>query len=170
MKWALVNNENLIENIISYDGEAEYSPPDGLQLIEVNDWLNIGDDINLNEPTVSIEIRREFCLNSLIEKRNQALSSGVTYNDAVFGTDDNALNLMLQCITMQGLGISTIFPRDWILADNSIMQVSYDDMKAIALLVQEKKDACYSNYIALMTQINLSNDPESVDINAGWPV
>lgn len=170
MKWALINNQDIIENVISYDGDAEYNPPEGLLLVQVNDWLNIGSHVNDSEPVVSIEIRREICVNNLIQKRNQVLTSGVSYNGYVFGTDDNVINLMLQSITMQGLGISTVFPRDWILADNSVISVSYDDIKLVATLIQAKKDSCYGNYILIMNEINISNNPESINIDSGWPV
>lgn len=44
MKWALVNAENIIQNLIEYDGEQAYAPPDNLTIQQVNDWLNIGDN------------------------------------------------------------------------------------------------------------------------------
>jgi hypothetical protein len=41
MKWALVNSENVVINIIVYEG-SPFSPPDGLSLLEINDWVDIG--------------------------------------------------------------------------------------------------------------------------------
>lgn len=34
-KYALVNNQNVVENIILWDGEAEWAPPEGMQLVNV---------------------------------------------------------------------------------------------------------------------------------------
>lgn len=42
MKFALVNAQDIVVNVVVYDG-AEYQPPAGLRLLEINDWLEIGD-------------------------------------------------------------------------------------------------------------------------------
>jgi hypothetical protein len=46
MKWALVDSDNIIQNVIAYDGADEYIPPQGVTLQQVNDWLHIGDNVN----------------------------------------------------------------------------------------------------------------------------
>ena len=43
MKWALINEDGMVVNIIAYDGKAPYRPADGLSLVEVNDWVEIGE-------------------------------------------------------------------------------------------------------------------------------
>ena len=48
MQWALVDSNNIIQNIIAYDGIAEYIPDIGLVLQQVNDWLGI--DSNISDP------------------------------------------------------------------------------------------------------------------------
>ena len=50
MKWALVDSNNIVQNVIVYDGVSPYTPPDSLSAQQVNDWLNIGDDINEPQP------------------------------------------------------------------------------------------------------------------------
>lgn len=45
MKFALVDEENLIVNIIVYDGESDYTPPAGLSLVQVSDEKQIGDTL-----------------------------------------------------------------------------------------------------------------------------
>lgn len=47
MKWALVNAQNIVENIIMYDGESPYEPKEGYHLRQVNDWIKIGYDADL---------------------------------------------------------------------------------------------------------------------------
>lgn len=42
MRYALVNAEGLVENAIVYDGEANYTPPDGLTLVEIPDGIGGG--------------------------------------------------------------------------------------------------------------------------------
>lgn len=169
MKWALVDSQNIINNIISYSEDSNYLPPPDLQLIQVNDWLNIGDNINLPQPTLSIDTRREWRLNALLEKRNQVIESGIEVNGNIFATDDSSINKMLQAISMQGLGIMEIFPRSWILKNGSIIQINYDEMKAVAIAIASRIDVCFESYMSLSEQIKNSDDPESININSGWP-
>jgi len=44
MRYALVDANDLVVNVIEYDGVQPYKPKDGLSLIEVNDWIEIGDN------------------------------------------------------------------------------------------------------------------------------
>lgn len=50
MRWALVDKENICQNVIVYDPDSDYEPAEGLKLLEVNDWINIGDSIDKSEP------------------------------------------------------------------------------------------------------------------------
>jgi hypothetical protein len=56
MAHALVDENGVIQNIIAYDGKAEYTPPDGLQLIEVDANVQIGakqvDGVFVNPPAL----------------------------------------------------------------------------------------------------------------------
>ena len=45
MKWALVNTSGEVVNVIAYDG-AEYTPPNGLALEQIEDHLEIGDNVH----------------------------------------------------------------------------------------------------------------------------
>lgn len=54
MRWALVDANSVIQNLIEYDPalpHGPYTPPDGLTLQEVNDWLvagnNTGDPVSV---------------------------------------------------------------------------------------------------------------------------
>ena len=42
MRYALCDN-NVIVNVIEYDGKNKYTPINNLKLCEVNNWVNIGD-------------------------------------------------------------------------------------------------------------------------------
>ena len=37
MRWALINADNVVTGVIVWNGEAEYTPADGLTLINVDD-------------------------------------------------------------------------------------------------------------------------------------
>lgn len=52
MKWALIDNQEIIQNIIAYDGVSEFLPPEGLTLNQVNDWCLIGQNINITQSEV----------------------------------------------------------------------------------------------------------------------
>lgn len=113
--------------------------------------------------------RRTICLNNLLNKRNEVINSGVTVNGNPYYTDDNSINLINQCLTMEGLGLTSVFPCDWILANGNILNVTYDDIKQVAIAISNKKQACYTNFINLGALINTSDNPESININEGWP-
>lgn len=51
MNWALVDSNNIVQNIIVYDGESIYIPQAGFTLQQVNSWINIGQNINTSQPT-----------------------------------------------------------------------------------------------------------------------
>lgn len=73
MKWALVNNENVVMNVVDYDGVSSLEPIDGLQLLEVNDWINIGDSIDMPQPVSSSSWTAE----ELKQMRNDAMSQNL---------------------------------------------------------------------------------------------
>ena len=50
MRWAIVDGNGEIQNIIAYDGISAYAPPNGFTLQQVNDWLGIGSGINDTQP------------------------------------------------------------------------------------------------------------------------
>lgn len=51
MKWAEVDENDIVVNTIVYDGIAELPGlPMGIRVIQINDWLNKGDNINDPEP------------------------------------------------------------------------------------------------------------------------
>lgn len=169
MKWALVNSDSIIKNVITYDGVSEYTPPDDLNLMQVPDWLNMEDHINKPEPTLSIEQAKGFAAQKILLKRDLIINSGITVLGKKYKTDNESLNMMLQSISIQSFGISSIFPLNWILYDDSVISVSFDDMKNVAAQISGMKQACYSRYVELLNEINLSNDPLSVNIDLGWP-
>ena len=43
MIWVLVDSNNVVKNIIVYDGVAPYAPPEGLVLKQASDSVRIGD-------------------------------------------------------------------------------------------------------------------------------
>ena len=55
MKWALVDSNNVVQNTIAYDPalpHGPYTPPDGLTLMEVNDWCEKDQPVTDTPPVV----------------------------------------------------------------------------------------------------------------------
>jgi len=50
-EWALVDANGIVQNIIVYDGSSPYTPPQGLTLEQVNNWVQIGQNVNTPQPT-----------------------------------------------------------------------------------------------------------------------
>lgn len=42
MRWAVIDQNNIVVNIVIWDGEKPWSPPEGCR-VERSDTLNIGD-------------------------------------------------------------------------------------------------------------------------------
>jgi hypothetical protein len=72
MKWALVDAGNVVKNLIVYDGVSRYIPPDGLSIIQVNDWVEIGELVDKAEPSPVVSDPEDQKL-----KRNEALKSNL---------------------------------------------------------------------------------------------
>lgn len=54
MKWALVDSQNIVQNTIDYDPLEPYGPysaPAGLILMQINDWIEIGQDTQTPDPS-----------------------------------------------------------------------------------------------------------------------
>ena len=176
MKWALVEND-IVKNVIVYDEQSSYTPPEGQSLIQVNDWIDIGENINLPEPTIqdnieklyNLEQRKEIVMNSLVLKRDSEINKNITVGTNEFFADESSVKLIHEALTMEGLGIKTVFPSPWLLPNGTPITVTYDDMKALASAIATRKDAAFTNYMTLAAQIASSDSPESIDITTGWP-
>lgn len=50
MRYALVDENNVVVNVIEYNGSDPYTPPAGLTIKSVDDWIDIGHDADLPLP------------------------------------------------------------------------------------------------------------------------
>jgi hypothetical protein len=50
MKYALVDANNIVQNLIVYSEGSNYTPEEGLSVQQVNEWINIGDNKDAPEP------------------------------------------------------------------------------------------------------------------------
>lgn len=168
----------LIQNSTVYDiSRAQYAvkQADGFFWVEASESAaRVGDRYANNkfEPALSLREEKNIKMALLQAKRDEVIRSGVVVNAHRFYTDDGNVALIHQAITMEGLGIKPAFPRVWGLADGSLYEVSFDEMKEVAVAIADRKDACYANYFVLKEKIDgaiTRTDLEAIDINTGWP-
>jgi hypothetical protein len=168
----------LIQTDYVYDIAAEQYPVNGdmgLFWVEGAEGAAKRDDKYINgqfEPRLSLDEAKVIKLGFLEQKRDDVIQDGIIVNNHPFYTDDKSISLMLQAITMEGLGIQVTFPRLWGLSNGTLYEISFAEIKDVAIAIAGKKDACYGNYFALKAQIIGAADYaalEAIDINAGWP-
>ena len=53
MNWCLVDAAGFVKGIIVYNGTDPYTPAEGLTLQQVNNWVQVGQNINTPEPTAA---------------------------------------------------------------------------------------------------------------------
>lgn len=53
MKYGLVDSNNVLQNVIIYDGNSLYTPTSGLTIEQINDWIQIGENINTPQPQLT---------------------------------------------------------------------------------------------------------------------
>jgi hypothetical protein len=49
MRWALINNQNEVSNVIIWDGQQQFSTPEGMQLLQLNDDEGCGPGYSYDE-------------------------------------------------------------------------------------------------------------------------
>lgn len=73
MKYALIDSNGLIQNLIVHNPSSSYTPPSGLAIASVNDWLHVGQHITDAAPTST-----PLTGNDLIHAQLLALENAVT--------------------------------------------------------------------------------------------
>lgn len=55
MKWALIDSQNIVKNIIAYDGVSPYRVPDGMSLVQINDWVGRDEPMDKSAPLPPVD-------------------------------------------------------------------------------------------------------------------
>jgi hypothetical protein len=131
-------------------------------------WLMAGNTPHSVGYELSLGERKSRCLEKLTDYRNNLMYGGFSYNSNVYNSDKDSQFLMSSAMAQSERGFP-VFPVNWILHNGSVLQMSYDDMKALSGAMAAYIQLCYSNYVTLMTAIVGSDNPESIDITQGWP-
>lgn len=171
MKWGLVDSNLICQSVIVYDPTNLYTPPDGLTLQEVNDWIVPGDNINTSEPIPvepNLEELRETMNQRAFQERDKHIENGIEYNGNIFYTDPGSQSVMMQAILTEINGIGEVFPTMWLTMSGNPIEITLQDAKNIMGAFNIKKKTNYNNYMSLLAQISVSEDPFSVDLSQGW--
>jgi hypothetical protein len=162
-EYKLTLDPNLV--IRTSDNANIPNDPDNSDWKIYQEWLAAG---NVPDP-VDIEDRRHAQLNKLMEKREQVIDSDILVNGKTYFMDPVSQGILNQALTVEGLGIRTVFPMNWILADGSVAVVTIEQMKAVASAMSQRVNQSYDNYMYLVGQIYAAENPEDVDLDQGWP-
>ncbi len=74
MKWALVNSENIVMNVVESIEQGDVQDIDDLTAVQVQDWINIGDSVYMVKPA-DIPLAT---IEELKAIRNEAMSQDMT--------------------------------------------------------------------------------------------
>lgn len=130
----------------------------------------VGEDGSLviEQNSLSVDERRLVVWNSVKDNRRIVMESGVIHNGHIYQTREvDAFNIrgILDAYATGGLTGTT----QYITADNQVVQLSQLDFQAIHNKSVSLYVASDARAQALRSLINASDNPESIDINTGWP-
>jgi len=107
-----------------------------------------------------------------VEKlRDHHIHKNIEYNNMLFNAHPQAIQNMIEAVSMDNAGLLST-PVTWTLADGSTADLSSDDIKSIAQLMQQRKTDAYANQRSLVASINSAStldELKAIDLNAGWP-
>lgn len=165
MEYQLVLGTNSVLRLS--DGASIPPDMDNKDWQNYQTWLADGNEPLPAEP-ISLDIRRSDALAQLLAKRDAELTKVVMSNDKPFFADKESQNLLNQTLSSQERGIEGIFPANWLLADGTVLQATYEDLKHVNELMAQRTSTNYGNYFSLVQQILSSENPENVELSAGW--
>src|SRR3954465_14268556 len=77
MKYALVDVDNIVINIIVYNPSNDWIVPENMRVLLINDWLNIGDNINKEVPIIpAIDPQTQLANRNLALSQNYGVAAG----------------------------------------------------------------------------------------------
>lgn len=152
MKYALVNISNIVVNVIAYNPNSEYTPPSGLTVESVNDWVEIGDAVSMPEPTPPSPAPQQTAANA-IAAGIALTSTGTPALNGQYPCDATAqakVNGVVTCIVVNGTfpnGASTL---NWY--DTSGVAHVFPDVTTFKNFAN-----AFINFVALVTEYSDSN-------------
>lgn len=140
--------------------------------LEYEAWLTAGNIPDPPDPpaTPSLQQRRAERAALVNLLRDEKASSGVTFDGNSFDTDPVSRANLTGAVASAGGGGGGLPPGlQWRTADNQLVAMNPQKLAQLGRAVLDHVNACYVRSWALKDAIAASNDPESIDITAGWP-
>jgi hypothetical protein len=107
----------------------------------------------------------------ITELRDHHIHKDLEYNGMTLTARQQDMTNMIEAVSMDNAGLLQT-PVTWTLADGSTTDLSSDDIKAIAQLMQQRKTDAYANQRSLIAQVQAAetiNELKSIDTTQGWP-
>lgn len=169
-KFARIENDLVVETL-----QAEELPEFHKSLI----WIEVGADAQPGwvhtagtvsaPPPPSLESLKARKIEALALKRWMVEAGGITVNGAVIATDDRSQSKVTGALMKVTRNPATLI--DW-KGENGWIKIAKAEVEAIADLVGDHVQACFSRECALAEAIAAAEDVaalEAIDINSGWP-
>lgn len=175
--YRLLPNPNFVKRIA--DGMTIPLPPQESEGFKYAAWLDAG---NTPEPAPqdSIESRRVAVWAQVKVERKRRTEGGVLVNTHWFQTDPDSRIQFLRLDQKasaalvaggQSTDMLTVAGQDiyWKTYDNGLVPMTVALAQGIALAVEVLDALAFARGEQLRAQIEVSDNPESIDITTGWP-
>jgi hypothetical protein len=109
------------------------------------------------------------------EKRTEHARKPVSYDGNKFGAGPESQQKLTGKLTYAqaaGKDTDSTWSVGWKTADNSFVQLSYDDLAAVVEAVNAQVQAAYNNEAQLLSEIEAAttiDDLDAIDLTTGWP-
>lgn len=114
-----------------------------------------------------VEIDRANCVAKISKKRRSVIDGGVTVDGICLQADDAAHGNMNGYISESI--INGLVDITWKCGDGTRYVYTVQDFKPVYKAITTFRRDCFVAEDAILTQIETSDDPKSIDIEAGWP-
>jgi hypothetical protein len=119
------------------------------------------------EHTPDLQYRRTLVKQKIKEIRDHKLSSGgFKVGDKWFHSDPHSRTQQI-ALTMLGSNLPNNI--DWKTMDKSMIRLTPEIVGQLFSSAVNQDNSIFTKAEALMAQIDISGDPESININIGWP-
>ena len=117
----------------------------------------------------SIEHRRAERSALVNRLRDDRAAAGIAFDGHRYDTDPRSRENLSGAVASVGSGGG--LPEDfaWRTEDNQLVPMRPETLTQLGRAVLDHVNACYARSWALKDEIAASDDPESIDITAGWP-
>lgn len=174
MSTKAIIKDGIVINVIVADDS--FPAPDGCILVETETagpgWTYV-DGVFSGIP--SLAERRIMACEAVDARREVAIAVGCSYSDKVIDVDQISQSRISSMAIRAGDVIAgrsdwPAYYQAWITADNTILPLATaEDGFAMAVACEAFVAGAIINAATLKAMIRASEDPASIDIEAGWP-